>query len=448
MAPQPRTIDLDELPGDGGPGRAPGRFSGRRWRPLLGATTAVVLGLTMYADARPETTPWATHQFTVAGQMLTFDQHTLYVVRQIGPNREAVTLHSLADGLRTGEVVNEVGRLVARDPQGRHLLRQSWFAVEGGHLLYVHVSQVMRDDGDWQWHSASTTAFVPGTIRPLWTYDGLPIGAPSGDLVLLEDLAGGSGTRTKTAVHLPTGDTAWRLRKAPGLHDHDQRYLANHSSDGYLTTYDLASGGELATVREDPAGDDGPRVVEGLVLLPRHTSRPSMAAYDADSLARRWSVEVPAGTSSGDCRTVVCLSGDRGMVALDPDSGAEIWSLDWPVPGHHTVEEMAPPWPPGWLLSRAFRNDGHAGPVRTGLLDARTGESVLDLAGWHLPSGGGPDQLIQRREGGRTWFGRLTLDPPGVEVLGSTGRMDSCRALGHTLACQAGHQVEVWLVQR
>jgi hypothetical protein len=74
-------------------------------------------------------------------------------------------------------------------------------------------------------------------------------------------------------------------------------------------------------------------------------------------------------------------------------------------PGHHTVEEMAPPWPPGWLLSRAYA----------------------------LP---------------QEHIGRLTLDPPGVEVLGSTGRMDSCRALGHTLACQAGHQVEVWLVQR
>lgn len=445
MTPQPRTIDLGELPRGGGPGPAPDRTARRgRWRPWLATAVGIALASTAYADSTGPPS-WATLRFTATGQVLAVDQHTVYLLRQVDASHQALARHRLADGGRVWEVVRETGQVMTRDARGRAVMRDAWFMLEQDHPLYVTTSHVRNDHGA-ELQAASTTGFDPRTGRPRWSGSGVPVGLTAGDLLLLFDERAGRGFHYKTTVNLATGQTAWRLRKSSGYIDYDQRHLANRGLEGYLTTYDVGSGEALTTVRTAPSAPEIPQVLDDLVLLWQRASGAPAVAYDLDGLARRWTRPVPADSVAGDCRSVVCFLGPDGVVVLDPDSGTEMWSFDWPDPGIHLVQELAPPWPEDHLLLHAQGRFAH--DVRTWIVDARTGTPVLDLTGWHPPVGAGPDRLAQWRAGGRTWFGRLSLDPPGVDVLGSVGPTDSCHSYGPNLACQVGDRVEAWLVRR
>lgn len=453
MTRPPARIDLGELPSPGsGQASDPPDSAGGGMRPWLAAAVAAALLLTMHAstDAPP---PWAVHEFTAAGQLAAVSRDTLYTVHHGAFNRQTLAAYPLADGYPAWEVTREVGREVYTDDQGRAVMRHAWFAIEDGLPLHVATVQVgdPQDRHDalgrvWRPDAATTTVFDPRTGRVLWTRDGLPIGTTSGDLLLFEDWADGSVERGKTAVYGATGETVWSIRKPAGQHDHNQHLLANHSEDGHLTTYDLAGGGQLATVQTSLRPTEGALVRDDLVLLWQRERRPSVVAYDADGLARRWSVDLPVEGVAGGCRTVVCLHGPGGVVVLDPETGAKLWSFDWPRPGRHTAQEVGGQGRRAWLLLHLRTEPDYA--LRTWIVEGRTGELVLDVTGWELPVGDQPDQMIQRRTAHETWFGRLTADPPRVQVLGSLGYTTTCVTAEPHLACQTGGQVEVWLLRR
>lgn len=443
-------IDLGELSRHG----SPAIDDRPRWRarraapPWWGAAAAVLLLATVGTDTAPPP-DWAARQFSVPGEILALTGDTLYAVHQVGYGRQRLTAYLLADGAPVWQVTRAAGRDYL--PQGR--VRHSWFTVEDGVPLHVTSLQRAQRRGSGRVDvpdGAFTTAFNPRTGHPRWTRDGLPAGLVAGGLLLLVDDRSPTpvvASRSKAAVHPATGEVAWRLRKTPGDVHHNGQVLANRTPDGRLTSYDLSDGSELAAARTGLAHPEGLRLLDDTVVLWQPGARPSVVAYDPDGLARRWASAAPIQRVSAGCRTVVCAHGPRGVVILDPDDGAELWSFDWPAQGRHLVRELAPPWPPGQLLLHL--DEVRTGTPRSWVVAARTGEPVIELTGWHQQGGGDPDRLVRHPDsGGATWFGRLTADPPGVEVLGSLGPTFGCAATARHLACQAGARVEVWLVRR
>jgi hypothetical protein len=458
-------IDLGEMPRGQRPGAdGPSQWRTRAWRaavprgrrPWLSVVAVVALALTIAADATP-TPPWAELRFTVPGERSYLDGERLYVVRTTGFQRGSMTAYRLADGAQLWQVSRGVGaQQDSRRPGGPAIRHDHTFTVQGGHPLHITSSRIHEGD-TWQRHDAFTTALDPSTGRQLWTRPGWPIapdtalaGTSSGDVLLLERLT--PGARLTTAVHQSTGDVAWEVWKGPGWTRQAGGHLVSLDPEGGLTSYDIHTGTRLAAAGAGGGGGDdaavrGPRITDGLVLMWQQTARPEMIAYEADTLAERWRVPVPADSTAGDCRTIVCVHGPYGVAVLDPETGATRWSAGWPVDGlgRQQVQELSPPWPEGLVLLQFF------GPATEGawLHDAATGETVVDLEGWRPVADASPQPLLRHAEPtGRTWFGRPVLDPPGIETLGAVGPTSWCRAVDRHLACQVDARVHVWQVRR
>lgn len=451
-------IDLGEIPRSGpGVQWSPRSRSGRwraavpRRRPWLSVVAVLAALLMVAADATP-TPPWAELRFTVPGESSYLDSERLYVVRVTRSTQRSITAYRLVDGAQLWQVSRGGGGEPAREPGAPVVRHGHSFTVQGGFPLHIAAS-LIRDGAGWRRLEAFTTAFDPATGHPLWTRPGSPTGpdpavagTESGDVLLLEQPGPtGSGPRGRIAVDPATGDIAWSTRKAPGWTRHADGHLIAMDHEGGLISYDIDTGNPLAATPAalDPDRADGPRIAGGLVLMWRRTSRPEVVAHEADTLAVRWRAPVPAGSIVGDCRTVVCVHGPRGVTALDPETGATRWSAEWPGTGlgRQQVRELRSPWPDGQVLLQFVEPTSEY----TWLRKADTGEPLLDLDGWRPVPDAPRQPLLSRTEPtGRTWFGRLVLDPPSVRTLGAVGPTSWCRAVDRHLACQVDARVQVW----
>src|SRR5581483_6365744 len=135
-----------------------------------------------------------------------------------------------------------------------------------------------------------------------------------------------------------------------------------------------------------------------------------------------------------DCGVVLCVDGPSSLSAVDPASGALLWSTGpW--------EQVAP-------LSRGRLLFADAdGGVSASIVDARTRRSLLALPRWYPVDmvGYGRPVLARDEVGLRTWFG--VLDRQRLRVLGVTGGvlLPECAATDRYLLCpDVQDRLRVW----
>jgi outer membrane protein assembly factor BamB len=441
-------IDLGELPRDTPPdvdARWPVVARLRHWHDRRGwrnrrawqlAGVATVTALTAVvanaaaAPPRPALVPAL--QTQVMGHA--YDNDHLYVVEsaeQTGLPDPTVTAYRLPDGAVQWET-----SLPGAD--------DVWLETWPGALLAVsYVSTAAGLPGE------QTTRLDPATGEPLWTYAGVPLQWAGNRMLLQRQLpvtyhdehAAALSHQEITAVDLTTGEPAWTAELSGGSFQLDATNptsLVMLDEHGRLASYDLATGAELATrpaaaaLQPDPmSGQPLATVIGSLALLAyRQDGAELITAYDATTLTPRWTV-TRAATGSGlyqavwpsQCGTLICLTGEgRPPRALDPATGAEVWSADWAPAGDGVfgVTEVGT----GHLIVTWWPHD--AADRSSWLVAADTGEPVLDLQGWNIAGSYwgapplAPDPVLTREgDGGTTiWIGRLRADRSAVEVLG------------------------------
>jgi outer membrane protein assembly factor BamB len=166
----------------------------------------------------------------------------------------------------------------------------------------------------------------------------------------------------------------------------------------------------------------------------------TLNVYEPASLRPLWTREMSdADYGATPCGGQLCLTDGYGLAVVDPGTGTVRW---------HTAER-AFTQPPGALASRLLVAplDG----AHTALVDAGTGRPVLDVNGWRAVSGG-PGSLPvfahwQPQPDGRAWFATVTMDPPGLHLIGYAPDVlqDRCTIDGDYLACQTLTQtLRVW----
>jgi hypothetical protein len=407
---------------------------------------------TVAAAAAPRP-PWLSHHLTIPlrsfGEMVLTEQ-SLYVAGWTGSGGWTLTSYRLQDGSVQWELPLTAP---SRQPGNANL---GWYGMP------VFVSY--DDDGDGLW-SARTVTVDPGTGRERWTTDGWPVAGPLPNDRLLfwreeRESESPAVSAPVTTLALVDGDTGADIWTVPSgmmstLEGGDRpNRLVTVDTAGRLTSYDLASGRQLATGSgaADPTGVGPPvpghlSVAGDLVLLQPQARRPELSAYDLDALTHRWTTNLPAGDGPTACLDDICLVGDV-LIKIDLATGEHLWSREvrsradwlWPM-------APEPPWLPGHLLANGW------------LVEPRTGDPILNLDEWlpqhsawerriadaaadpylvrhELPEGGRP---------GRSWVARLRMDPPGIEVLGAVhGGLFGCAVGTRYVVCEDEETITVW----
>ncbi|MDG4810110.1 hypothetical protein O7634_25440 [Micromonospora sp. WMMD1120] len=148
------------------------------------------------------------------------------------------------------------------------------------------------------------------------------------------------GRRIEGVVHgvdLVTGATRWSVpvpstavvRVLPGTPGR----LLLVQDDGLARLLDAHDGAERGRGRLPPAdyGPDNPQVVGGHLVL-RHPSgeRVALTGYTLAGLTARWTMPAePGELTMRPCQGLVCGQDDRSRWALDPGTGARVWT--WPA---------------------------------------------------------------------------------------------------------------------
>jgi putative pyrroloquinoline-quinone binding quinoprotein len=464
VATPPATIDLGELPRDGsielGTPAWRWRTRVRPWRvrnPWRAAGVAVAIVAALAATMAGSATipgPALTHVFTAPGSTFVIGQDRLYVVDAVAPGG-TITAYRLADG----------AILWQRSWAAPGLQLSTW----QGLLL---ARTVLSDETE------HTSRLDPDTGRPLWISDGRPTGYTGERLFLerpLHDARPFDPPYVVTAVNPYTGDPGW-VRQLSGwsaqtMAGSPERVVAL-TDQGTLVAYDPATGepiGSVATASSPEQAD--PSVAGPVVLLhDRVQSGFAVAAYDLATLAPSWTMSDPVA-EIGPCGALLCLHGPDPPRAVDPGTGRTMWTADWLPTGQSgwfVVRALATPALEGHLvvtlISGADFTQSHSW-----LVDAVTGEQVLDLRRWTFPWDSGPSLAevgLVRYENGTAWIGRLRPDRSGVDVLGSVtyaldwldvpGRPDvmdpECAVSAGHVACsvrldETRREVTVWRIR-
>lgn len=438
MSPPPGTIDLGELTHGEQPEIAaawPVRARLRRWRGRRGwrlagaaATTALVLAATGAADTRPQ--PPLTLEFTVqvTDFNMAYDSEHLYVVEDAGgPRQVTVTAYRLEDGMVRWQVP------LPDSP--------NWLGLEGEALL-VGTSPYLPDNGS---PTDRTTLLDADSGDPLGTYDGSHAGEAGDYLLFRESIPGPEDEYPQqrlSAVDPVTGEPAWSLevqrwsldrRKAPTR-------LVTLDLQGTLASYDLTTGELMATVPTAASTTPEDPWFEGLQTIGSHVlvqeevdGEVTINAYDVESLRWQWSLADATTDSAGQvivwpapCGDLVCLNQpDDVPRAIDPETGATVWSADWARTDAGTASYDAYDLGDGWLagyalLSRFLEPDGDQ---QSWLIDMETGRPVMDLRQWspagaYSPFAVDSARLLTRTGEEGTWIGRLRPDLSGIDALG------------------------------
>jgi outer membrane protein assembly factor BamB len=411
-------------------------------------TAVVALLLASMTTAAAPRPPWLTHHLTIpiraSGEILLTEQ-ALYVAGWAGGGNWTLAAYRLSDGSVQWEVPLAA---LSREPSSATLF---WFGMP------VSVYSYVDDDG---LPSFYTTAIDPDTGRELWTVDGFPVAPPLPDdrLLLLRYLPVPGGTEgaalvaSLTVVDQETGTEEWTVPSTLLLYALDDGGRADRlviiDTGGVLTSFDLTNGQPLASLAGVGFPEVGHLSVTGdLVLVQPRADESALRAYDVDTLAHRWTADLPAGGEAAQCGYGRCVRGET-LVELDLATGEPVWSVDWPPRNDQGWRPSSRlPWLAGHVLANGW------------LIDAETGDPVLNLGEWmpQLPGVDrrlavpGPGATLTRYESpddgraGRTWIGRLRLDPPGIDVLGTVdGGLFGCVVGTWQVVCEEEDEVTLW----
>lgn len=420
------TIDLGELPHGERPELAVAwpvlrrlrhRYGWRSIGRVAGAVAAALLALlTVTAAAGPARPVLEQHLAFPAVFGYAHDQQRLYVIEAVAPDPVRIAAYRLDDGALEWAAPLSIGEFA-------WLLR--WDEVLLVHTYQDNGSFVRAldpDSGQDMWdlpgsHSLDTIAggqFVFSASHPGQTLrgDGPPV----------HQFAG---------VDPATGDPVWNAA-VPGwkyaIGALESTYLVAYGQDSDLTSYDLTTGERLASVPIPTTDSTDVQVVGSLVLVTdRSELPPVLTAYDAVTLTPQWTYSHPDSLQvwPTECGELVCLVGEAWPRALDPGSGELVWSGDWVLAdgsrGLTVAADLTGTGLAGHMLVTAQPRQ------HSWLIDAATGQPVLDLGSWWLPwrwpapVAGGELPLLLRSGTADTptVVGQLRPDLSGVRLLGS-----------------------------
>jgi hypothetical protein len=261
-----------------------------------------------------------------------------------------------------------------------------------------------------------------------------------------------SGRRVQDTVEVldpAVGLARWRvgvpntavLLNVPGVAGGPARMMLVRD-DQIADLYDVSTGAHLAS-RKLPVADydpENPVAIGGNVLL-RHpgVAQIEVSAFDAVTLAPKWTVQAGDARRIEPCGELACLiSGRSGIRAIDPVTGAERWRQPlWKGIARFGTSVVA--------YGSAAAADEPAAVV-----DPSTGQVISDLTGWKPVPGTAQDgTLLVTREldpGPRTMVAVVApgLDRPRLfaELPAGTG---DCQATADRLVCRSMYdQLIVW----
>jgi hypothetical protein len=435
----------------------------RGWRPWARwtamATLAGVLPLVVLGGAAAPARPFATLERTLPlgfDASVTYDEHRLYAVANTEPvgGRSALTAYRLDDGTVMWEVELGYGERPG-----------ALVGVVDSALIFFGVGPA----------GPGTTAFNPEDGHQLWHHPDRPTTAIEGHL-LLESVGlvvtvepGSTETVERDHLHyvtlidIGTGRVGWQRtlsarRVATG--GAADPYLATMAADGRLATYDLLTGGQVATGHH-PTRQARLHVSNSLVLVSDHARGGAIqiTAYAAEDLSRAWTTTLPNGSVVAACGPVICGHSPTTHSVVDPRTGEVLWSPQGQPPGQGMWYQTYPPAHEALqdLLVLSFPRQ-NLGPH---LVVADTGEVVLDLGQWRLahprPSGFettgiGPDApLVTREADGGIWLGEISADRSSVEPVGRfDGALRHCTVMATYTVClgDMGREAQIWRIHR
>lgn len=333
----------------------------------------------------------------------------------------------------------------------------------------------------------TTVAVDTRTGREVWRRPGVPERVVAGARIVVMSR---SGPRSTCATGYPsgnpfagywdgvdarTGAVIWSAGTPPRARisfDSDEgspsRRGVSVAQDGTVTSTDLRTGmvtgrtgrPELAVPAQPAVGAVATAtltVIGGqvLVLEPAKTAETAavlvdITAYDAVTLARRWSARADAGPVAGrpganavvlsDCGPMLCLDGPHQTVFLDPDTGGERWRTGLSLVAVQDAQA---------LLADPDATDGEVPLGGLTVRDVRTGQPRGDLPGWRILGDGRSSEgapVLGRTVGDRTWLAPLSLGHGWAATVGSApGTYSSCIDADGYLACRRiDGSVQVW----
>ncbi|MGK5678535.1 hypothetical protein [Actinoplanes sp. URMC 104] len=342
----------------------------------------------------------------------------------------------LVTGSKT--LVAQVSRRVVSTyalPDAR-LLSRTTVAVSGGinQVLLagdtVVVSYQVDASGTW-----AAVAVAEGTDRARWrrTAQLIAVSLPD-DLVLL-------GTDDAVlGVDLRTGDTRWRLPRPAegyiaetGWEGEFPRWLVLLTGSGRLEAHDPRTGALLAARTLVPRAGRAHGLiwpVDNLVMA--DIGGPGFAAYRLPDLAPLWRTDADLSQSwmQAGCGRLICtFRHQRGVTAIDPATGRELWRSDLWAYAEGVGNYL--------LATRAERGLDEPG---LWVLDPATGKPRGDFGRWEYLAPAGDGRFYAKLDVRGEYlvhYGLLDPETLSVRVLGTAADVsNSCQATAGLLICR------------
>lgn len=403
-------IDLDAVSAAARPAR-------RRWPGVVGAVAALLLllGGAGTPVERPWDRPVTLDGVPLDGMAVAGD--VLYVARPGG----VVTAHHASGGQRWSAPLGEADSLSA-EAVGDLVLLQGLVADAGLRGVF-------------------TTVVETATGVPRWRRDGFVrlVDRAAGLVVLWENPTAVSGPPSYWLLDLATGRKMWPWGARPdgatltpvGGGDGNLAGLLQRDATGRTLLLDAATR-RSRPLPDAPEATDAYATRDGL-LLRAFDADADLVMYDWATLRPRWRATAPVSGLLGRCGPWVCVADADGTAAVDPADGQIRWQ--------HSGGPYAIGQP---LVLHAY---GTAVPSMT-LVDAVTGRSVLELAGWAgvgAPAAG-RQVAIRWRIDGLTQIMLVELASRRVlPVAEAVVAPNSCATSARLLACHDGTEtVTMW----
>lgn len=352
-----------------------------------------------------------------------------------GPPRAPVVLPARLgeDAFLVGGRLFIVGHGVAtayRLPDGKQLGRTP-IAVPGSVMQLVPAGDRLLVLYQVESGFQAVTAVAEGSGRQLWHRNAALMAISVADgLVLFGD------EHTYSAVDLATGALRWQLPRPAdgyiaeaGAVDGYPRWLLQGSGSGRLAVHDARTGGLLAATSVPVHG----RQANGLVwpvgdYFLAESAAAGFDAYHLPDLSRAWhtTTDLWQNWAQVDCGPVVCgFNEQRGMVALDPADGRELWRSDRWV----DVEPRG-----RYLVATAADQGG------VWVLDPATGRELGGFGDWRAlgaPGRGTVYGTLDLHDGYRLLYGVLDPVTRRARVLGSADKVSGgCEVGAGVLMCR------------
>lgn len=412
-------IDLGELRADQPPQPAGGwplwerlRRQSPHWTQLAAAVLVAALTLTLFASAGP-----ARDRLTLVFQhdgvhdYIVDDQHLYFITEDSSRQPQEVVAYRLSDGALQWHS--------PLPPNSSNVTP----SIQGGVLVLSGEST----------SGPQIRGFDRHTGEPLWTVDGWRtgvIGQGEDQLLILHSFDTGL-----TAIRPDTGAEVWRFAEEFDTRTlFDTHYLvrigSNADPDEHLVqVYDPAAG-ELITTGLLPVVRSVESQLIGSLLLFVHRTDGAVqvSGYDVTTLTHQWTQSLPRPPSQSilnlhACGALICLAHDHVLYVLDPSTGDFRWTF---APSEHSPDQDQPirvePLPDPAQVDLLVVSISVDQSPQSWLVDASSGEPVLDLADWTLypPSEEEEQSVVAIRyfRSVPVWVGRLADDRSRIDVLG------------------------------